>query len=245
MHKKELLSSALKYALERQCVISNNIGFSMRPQIRHMCKDFDDTRVSLHPSNIYRNSPRINKIFKLFRINKRKYQLISLGYLLYANILETVDYSTFYKDFNMPDTFFSWFLITELHVWMLMVRYISEGNEGKFVRDNMLESMWKDIDVRMTKVCPMDGRTKRKQLVKLTGQFYSALIHYDEGILSDDKVLAAALWTIFFVEECNNPEMIERLLIYVRKQMYLLDKIPEDDLMWNPYIKWMQLKSVR
>lgn len=54
------------------------------------------------------------------------------------------------------------------------------------------------------------------------------MIGYDEGILSEDKVLAGALWRRFFCLECNNPEHLEKLLIYVRKQVkksHLLHRI--------------------
>lgn len=55
--------------------------------------------------------------------------------------------------------------------------------------------------------------------MELTYQFNAAVIGYDEGIMSDDKVLASALWRRFFSLECNNPEHLEKLLIYVRKQV--------------------------
>ena len=55
-------------------------------------------------------------------------------------------------DFNMPDTFYSWFLITELHVWMLMVRFMAEGAYGKVVRNNIVDAMWTDVMVRVNKL---------------------------------------------------------------------------------------------
>jgi cytochrome b pre-mRNA-processing protein 3 len=55
-------------------------------------------------------------------------------------------------EFQMADTFYSWFLITELHVWMLMVRTMAEGEEGRFVRNNMVEAMWQDISTRAKKL---------------------------------------------------------------------------------------------
>jgi len=48
----------------------------------------------------------------------------------------------------MPDTFYSWFLVTELHVWMLMVRTMAEGEEGRFVRNSIVEAMWEDVSTR-------------------------------------------------------------------------------------------------
>lgn len=54
-------------------------------------------------------------------------------------------------------------------------------------------------------------------------QFNAAVIGYDEGIMTNDKVLAGALWRRLFQSECNNPEHLEQLVIYVHKTVcYLL-----------------------
>ena len=49
---------------------------------------------------------------------------------------------------NMPDTFYSWFLVTELHVWMLMARLMNEGEKGRLVRNAVVEALWQDVDFR-------------------------------------------------------------------------------------------------
>ena len=48
----------------------------------------------------------------------------------------------------MPDTFYSWFVITELHVWMLMVRCMAEGPDGQVLRNCIVQSMWNDVNQR-------------------------------------------------------------------------------------------------
>ncbi|XP_043498899.1 ubiquinol-cytochrome-c reductase complex assembly factor 1 isoform X2 [Polistes fuscatus] len=135
----------------------------------------------------------------------------TFAYSEYEYIVDKIDYSVFFKDFNMPDTFYSWFLVTELHVWMLM---------------------------------EMSSSIRRKQKQDLSYQFNAAILAYDEGIMSDDKVLASALWETFFNLECNNPEHIEKLLIYVRKQINHLDKIPSQKILRHPRIKWFELKTI-
>lgn len=52
----------------------------------------------------------------------------------------------------MADTFFSWFLITELHIWMLMVRFMAEGKYGKIARNALVEALWDDVEVRSKKL---------------------------------------------------------------------------------------------
>lgn len=77
----------------------------------------------------------------------------------------------------------------------------------------------------------------------MTETFYAALFGYDEvpnawnrcgsgpgceadgvlvlsqGVLSDDRVLAAALWRNLFNCECEDPRQLELLVQYVRKQV--------------------------
>jgi len=49
----------------------------------------------------------------------------------------------------MADTFFSWFLVTELHVWMIMVRYMADEKDGKIVRNSAVAAMWEDTRARV------------------------------------------------------------------------------------------------
>lgn len=49
---------------------------------------------------------------------------------------------------SMPDTFHSWFVIRNLHVWMLMARLMQEGDDGRLVRNALVEAMWDDVDFR-------------------------------------------------------------------------------------------------
>lgn len=74
------------------------------------------------------------------------------GYILYENVADGVRYDQFFGQFSLPDTFFSWFLITELHVWMLLVRTMNEGDDGRFARNCVVEAMWQDVSMRAKKL---------------------------------------------------------------------------------------------
>lgn len=80
------------------------------------------------------------------------------GYFLYEGIPENVSYSEWFESLELPDTFASWFTITELHVWLLMVRYMAEDvmvptgekkkyikGDGHFVRNCIIEALWADV----------------------------------------------------------------------------------------------------
>ena len=52
----------------------------------------------------------------------------------------------------MPDTFNSWFLVTELHMWMLSVRSNAEGKEGECINKFAIEYMWEKAYKRAKKL---------------------------------------------------------------------------------------------
>ena len=72
----------------------------------------------------------------------------SSGFKLYESVTNQVDYNEYFQALNMPDTFYSWFLVTEVHVWMLMARVMNEGENGRWVRNAIVEAMWQDVEYR-------------------------------------------------------------------------------------------------
>ncbi|XP_014470456.1 PREDICTED: ubiquinol-cytochrome-c reductase complex assembly factor 1 [Dinoponera quadriceps] len=181
---------------------------------------------------------------KIGFMDLQKYRYMVLACYAYEHILRQVDYSFFYKHFNMPDTLFSWFLVTELHVWMLMVRYMAEGKDGQFIRNEIVTAMWDDTKARTEKLGVISTNIKGKEIILLSHQFNAAIIGYDEGILSDDKVLAGALWRRFFCFECNDPEHVELLINYVRIQISILDNIPTVEILKKADFKLVDIKSL-
>ena len=64
------------------------------------------------------------------------------------------------------------------------------------------------------------GPSARREGMRLLGeQFRGALFAYDEGLMGDDRELAATIWRIFFEMEVEDPERVEKLVHYVRKQV--------------------------
>ncbi len=62
---------------------------------------------------------------------------------------ERVDLQAFIEELGMPDTFYTWYLVTELHVWMIAARLMSDGSpEAKEVRNAVIKMLWKECDQR-------------------------------------------------------------------------------------------------
>lgn len=77
----------------------------------------------------------------------------------------------------------------------------------------------------------------------MSEQFQAALIAYDEGIMSDDHVLAGALWRRFFEMKCEDYSQLERLVIYVRQQVNMLDGMTREEFLIKPKIPWLDMEK--
>jgi len=168
----------------------------------------------------------------------------SSGFKLYESITNQIDYDNYFQSLNMPDTFFSWFLVTELYVWMLMARVMNEGENGRLVRNAIVEAMWQDVDYRSKQLGETSSSLRRKQIQELADQFQAALFSYDEGLMSTDQVLAGALWrNLLQKEDIEDPEMIDKLVAHARQQISLLDQVDTELLLLGSgTLNWTKLK---
>ncbi|XP_024126400.1 ubiquinol-cytochrome-c reductase complex assembly factor 1 isoform X1 [Oryzias melastigma] len=172
------------------------------------------------------------------KYNKWKIKIAALR--MYTCCVERINYDEFFEKCSLPDTLNSWFLIAQLHVWMCLVRMRQEGREGKYMCRYIVHSMWEDVEQR-SKIMGIDAVHRKEALKAMTETFYAAIFGYDEGILSDDCVLAAALWRNLFNRQCEDPQQLELLVEYVRKQMQFIDSLDGEDLLLTGEVKWRPL----
>ncbi|XP_043566800.1 ubiquinol-cytochrome-c reductase complex assembly factor 1 isoform X1 [Chiloscyllium plagiosum] len=147
-----------------------------------------------------------------------KWKIKIAGLRMYTCCVERIDYDDLFERCNLSDTLNSWFLVAQLHVWMALVRMKQEGREGKYMCKYIVHSMWEDLEQR-GKVMGIESFVLKEDMRVMTETFYAAIFGYDEGILSDDRVLAASLWRHFFNRQCEDPEQLELMVEYVRKQV--------------------------
>uniref|UniRef100_A0A8C5DPW2 Ubiquinol-cytochrome-c reductase complex assembly factor 1-like n=1 Tax=Gouania willdenowi TaxID=441366 RepID=A0A8C5DPW2_GOUWI len=150
------------------------------------------------------------------KYNKWKIKIAALR--MYTCCVERINYDEFFIKCSLPDTLNSWFLVAQLHVWMCLVRMRQEGREGKYMCRYVVHSMWEDVEQR-SKIMGIDAVHRKEALKAMTETFYAAIFGYDEGVLSDDCVLAAALWRNLFSRQCEDPRQLELMVEYVRKQV--------------------------
>ncbi|KAM9759159.1 ubiquinol-cytochrome c reductase complex assembly factor 1 [Menidia menidia] len=172
------------------------------------------------------------------KYNKWKIKIAALR--MYTCCVERINYDEFFEKCSLPDTLNSWFLVAQLHVWMCLVRMRQEGREGKYMCRYIVHSMWEDVEQR-SKIMGIDAMHRKEALKSMTETFYAAIFGYDEGILSDDCVLAAALWRNLFNRQCEDPQQLELMVEYVRKQMQFIDALDGNDLLLTGEVKWRPL----
>lgn len=117
------------------------------------------------------------------------------------------------------------------------------GEDGRFLRNCIVEAMWADVQTRSKKLSLENPSASRKQVAMLAEQFQATLLNYDEGLMSDDKILASALWRRFFNMKCDDYTKLEKLVEYVRKTALQLDDITRDQLVSEHQIEWSKIKN--
>ena len=110
------------------------------------------------------------QLFQRGRVSNHLLSRSGLG--LCTKATHDIDVVEWFKVFGMPDTFYSWWLITELHVWLLAVRLrVGATPEGDQLVKNMAESLWQDLEARMKKVPGMTASRRADQVWDLAEEF--------------------------------------------------------------------------
>lgn len=143
----------------------------------------------------------------------------------YEACTDKLDPEIFFKHLQLQDTLYSFYLIIQLHVWMCQVRSMAEGPEGRLLRNEIVERMWQDMDVRLSKIEVYSSSKRKSLLVDLLYHHQGAIFSYDEGMLTNDKTLANAIWRTLYSKESVEPQILEMVVKYVRTQLNHLRSI--------------------
>jgi len=176
-----------------------------------------------------------------------KSKLRASGYVLLTQCTMLTELEAFFSTFSMPDTFYSWFLVTELHVWMLGARVMREGQYGRVVRNHLVEALWQDCDLRAKSIGSMSTSSRTASIRDMAEEFHAALFVYDEGLVGSDMQLAGALSRRFFRSmpdregQIVDPVQVEQLVEYVRRAMHYLDSLDGAEIIVQCKVQWPKL----
>lgn len=173
------------------------------------------------------------------RLKHKKWVLDRSALHLYLCCAELPDYDLMMRELQLSDTFNSYFRVLQLHIWMSMVRLSQEGREGKFVRNCLVKYLWMDLDKKSRKLGQEASSTMRAEGVNvISQQFKASLYAYDEGLMSDDHVLAGALWRNLFEKNCADVHHMEAMIEYIRRQIAYLDLLDSNTLITTGVVKF-------
>ena len=168
---------------------------------------------------------------RLFQPLTRQANVVRSALALYEACVHGVDYDSIYRTCQMPDTLQSWFLVNSLHVWFCLVRLKPEGQNGRLVYRQLVDAMWADVRQRVKAMGINSPTDTRKGIDQLSQQFFGLIVAFDEGLLSHDTVLAAALWWNLFGEKRKlEPLAVAQMVSYVRAQVKHLDTVTSSEL---------------
>lgn len=106
----------------------------------------------------------------------------------------------FLKSSNLPPTFNTWFHLTNLHVWILTVRFRAlEPPYGKLYTQELINHFFIDIESKIRNNFNItQERTIKTYLVAYLEMWRGSGVAYDEGLIRGDCELGAAFWRNIF-----------------------------------------------
>ncbi|CAL1537516.1 unnamed protein product [Lymnaea stagnalis] len=169
-------------------------------------------------------------------------KLLLSGMNLYVSCTDFVDFSEFVKGVNLPDTFTSWFLLVQLHTWLVNVKLSQMGKEGVLLKKYMYTAMWQNVERRLETFQDISGSERRKALENYYSLMVLSVLYYDEGLLGSDKTLANSLWIqLYGLDPAVQTDKLEILVEYVRKQVHHHDQLDPYPIMRYGYISFLPL----
>jgi len=169
--------------------------------------------------------------------------MLIAAYRLYLCIQYQVEYDKFFEKLAMPDVMYSFCLITFMHVWLVSVALMQYGRSGVFVRRQLVANMWKDIETRGSKLnATMKREDKKNTYQHLNDIFRAHMFGFDEGLLSDDTILAGAVWRhLMEMREISDFSVLGEMCEYIRKNVHHLEQLTDIDLMRDGIVSFVHL----
>ncbi|KAK7460361.1 hypothetical protein BaRGS_00038889 [Batillaria attramentaria] len=165
------------------------------------------------------------------------------GFRMYICCTEMVDHAQFFAELDLPDTFNSWFLVTDLHIWLCMVRLANLGKDGRLLRNCLVKALWEDLEERSKQLGNAASLTARREGVRqMADVFHASLFALDEGLLGTDRDLAGAVWRILLeMRDDVDPQHLELLVSYIRKQVAHLDSQEDATILGNGFVTFLPI----
>ena len=102
--------------------------------------------------------------FFLFQLSEQ--DVNAAAAMLSSYCIGGVDTKEFFDFFDLPDTFRSWFLVSELHIYMICNRLlVGQTYDGNRIKIAVVKSLWEDCLERVKLLADIPGKKKREYMM--------------------------------------------------------------------------------
>ena len=130
-------------------------------------------------------------------------------------------------ELGLQPSFTTWFQVTALHVYMLHTRLrCYKEQQARVYQQALMDTFFEDIEMRIYFEFDIKSQRFIQNLMKELHQDFTGLtIGYDEGLVKNDAVLAAAFWRNLFQHSPSTVdfEKLAKIVNYFWKNVKLLD----------------------
>lgn len=141
---------------------------------------------------------------------------------LYIGVVAQARDPVFYAEMGVPDTVDGRFDMIALHTWLVMRRLKPESDAAARVSQALFDVLFDDMDRSLRESGAGDLGVGRR-VKTMAKAFYGRIAAYDEGLASDDDVLAAALGRNLYRGADPGAARIAAIAGYVRRETAALD----------------------
>ncbi|GAA99324.1 uncharacterized protein L969DRAFT_47958 [Mixia osmundae IAM 14324] len=182
-------SSAALDGSNRSSPYDNASQFAPIHKMTEEEKDLLRSKPNIFKALIGRGDPQVARAmastFKFYKNCEPRYQ---------------IERDFFYNQCGMPDSFQTWFGITNLYGWILTVRLRAlPAPLGQKFNQQMVNRIFFDAEDKIKGDYKIKGSSVIKGSMKdLLAQYHGFQTALDEGLVGDDATLAAAIWRNMF-----------------------------------------------
>ncbi|CAI2347384.1 unnamed protein product [Caenorhabditis sp. 36 PRJEB53466] len=166
---------------------------------------------------------------------------------LYYNCADNFDFPKLCDAFGLGDYMSSWYKLTLMHTWMVLMRLHSEFDGKAYMRlqRGLLSTMWLDIDNRLGIVSKELGQvmTGQTDMKHMHGLHLQTFFEFDEGFLHDDRVLAGAVWRCLYMSRPVDPINLLKVVSYIRSTAAWLETQDTNSIVVEGIAEWKQLRA--
>ncbi|EPS38219.1 hypothetical protein H072_7971 [Dactylellina haptotyla CBS 200.50] len=140
-----------------------------------------------------------------------------------------------YEECGLVPCLRTWCSISNLHVWMLMVRirHLEPRARAKMWQQNLINHYYFDIEELLTKRHMVSSNSRRQKTMKeLYEGFRYMILTFDEALIRGDAWMAQAVWRCLYVsKEDMDMQKLAIITSYIRRILSGLEKLDEETIL--------------